>query len=117
MIESLSHSNKIILPNYLEQKLQIDGITIQNFLPFNFPQPAQMPGKENPYSITLREKACLQLIAQGYTMKSVAKKLALSLRTVESHLRNIKDKNGLNTKNQLVDMWNEYYNSTDQEIL
>ncbi|MBX9587395.1 MAG: helix-turn-helix transcriptional regulator [Gammaproteobacteria bacterium] len=57
--------------------------------------------------LTLREEQCLALIAQGYTMKSVAIKLNISHRTVEQHLRNIKDKYGLCTKNQLVELWHD----------
>lgn len=60
--------------------------------------------------LTIREKESLSLIAQGYTMKSVAMRLKISHRTVEQHLRNIKDKIGLNTKNQLLDFWHEYKN-------
>ena len=58
--------------------------------------------------ITGREKECMSLIAQGYTMKNAAKKLCISHRTVEQHLRNVKDKLGLNTKNQLVEAWHLY---------
>lgn len=54
---------------------------------------------------TLRERECVSLIAQGYTMKSAAIQLQISPRTVEQHLRNIKDRYGLHTKNQLVDFW------------
>ncbi len=57
--------------------------------------------------LTSREKECLSLIARGYTMKNAARKLQISPRTVEQHLRNIKDKYGLNTKNQLVEIWHD----------
>lgn len=57
---------------------------------------------------TSRERECLDLIAQGFTMKNAARKLDISHRTVEQHLRNVKDKFGLNTKNQLVELWHEY---------
>ena len=45
--------------------------------------------------LTLREYECLQLMAQGLTMKKTAEILGLSARTVEFYLQNIKDKMGL----------------------
>lgn len=57
--------------------------------------------------ITNREEECLRLIAHGHTMKTAAKKLEISNRTVEQHLRNVKDKFGLNTKSQLVELWRD----------
>lgn len=61
----------------------------------------------NP-ALTSRESQCLSLVAQGYTMKSAAKKLEISHRTVEQHLRNIKEKLGLQTKSQLVEIWHAH---------
>ncbi len=66
--------------------------------------------------ITPREKLCLELIAQGYTMKNAAKRLQISHRTVEQHLRNVKDKLGLSTKNQLVEIWHEYTKNKSEDI-
>jgi DNA-binding CsgD family transcriptional regulator len=60
--------------------------------------------------ITSRELECLSLTAQGYTMKYTARKLEISPRTVELHLRNIKDRYGLTSKNQLVKLWHNYFN-------
>lgn len=57
--------------------------------------------------ISPREKKCLELMALGYTMKNAARKLDISPRTVEQHIRNIKDKLGLSTKNQLVEIWHQ----------
>ena len=57
--------------------------------------------------ITDRQQQCLSLVAKGYTMKSAAKKLMISPRTVEHHLQNIKEKYKIKKKNQLIDLWNE----------
>lgn len=57
--------------------------------------------------ISPREKKCLELMALGYTMKNAARKLEISPRTVEQHIRNVKDKLGLSTKNQLVEVWHQ----------
>ncbi len=65
---------------------------------------------------TSREEECLRLIAQGFTMKNTARQLAISHRTVEQHLRNIKDKLGLSTKNQLMEIWHEYTKNKNEEV-
>ncbi len=97
--------NKIIIP-YFHQKLmpvneQIELIQFDSALDFEDNKPQEY----NSTLITVRERECLSLIAQGYTMKSAAIKLQISHRTVEQHLRNIKGKYGLHTKNQLVEFW------------
>lgn len=55
--------------------------------------------------LTQREIECLNLVAHGSTMKMIARKLDISPRTVEQHLRNIKEKFEVNTKSQLVELW------------
>ncbi len=64
--------------------------------------------------LTPREIECLELISHGYTMKTAARKLGISPRTVEQHIRNIKDKHGFNNKNQLVEIWHEQYKGLKQ---
>lgn len=86
------------LLNYNGEKLTIDQLNIDML------QPSKID-----ITITLREKQCLELISKGYTMKNVAIKLKISHRTVEQHLRNIKEKYGLSTKNQLVEIWCDHY--------
>ncbi len=100
---TFSPSNDLInLPNY-DQRIIVRESTCDQI--FNLS--AQSLFQDNQMPITLREKECLSLVAQGYTMKNAARKLKISPRTVEQHLRNIKDKYGLNTKNQLVEIWHE----------
>lgn len=96
-----NETSQIILPNYHKRILQ------------NYQEPDSAVNKiisdfsTEDAQLTIREKECLSLIAQGYTMKSAAKKMNISHRTVEQHLRNVKDKLGINTKNQLVEIWHE----------
>lgn len=61
--------------------------------------------------LTQREIECLSYIAHGFTMKMIAKKLNISPRTVEQHLRNLKEKFELNTKGQLVELWYRLFSS------
>lgn len=116
LIEFLIGSHRIIIPNYLESRLQIEGLILPAQLPFNFAHKEPSASVDQIQLVTAREKDCLNLIAQGYTMKSIAQKLNISHRTVETHLRNIKDKYGLNTKNQLIDMWNEFQKPIRQSL-
>lgn len=95
-------SQQIILPDYhkkiLENYQAVNSNRDKIILDFSC---------ENT-QLTIREKECLGLIAQGYTMKNAALKLGISHRTVEQHLRNIKDKLGISTKNQLVEIWHQF---------
>lgn len=116
LIELFIRKHRIILPNYLESRLTVDGVILPTQLPFNFTHTETNAATDQIYQlVTAREKDCLNLTAQGYTMKSVAQKLDISPRTVETHLRNIKDKCGLSTKNQLIDMWNELRKPIQQD--
>ncbi|MDQ2994977.1 MAG: helix-turn-helix transcriptional regulator [Pseudomonadota bacterium] len=94
LIQTDSENNLIQLPSYNQKKIITTDTSTQSgsYLQLN-------------NLITFREMECLELIAHGYTMKNAAKKLTISPRTVEMHLRNIKEKSGLHTKNQLVDIW------------
>jgi len=47
--------------------------------------------------LTTREQAVLLLVAEGKSNKDVAAKLDISIRTVETHRKNIKKKLGIST--------------------
>src|SRR5687767_14391782 len=49
-----------------------------------------------------REREVLQLIARGRTNKDIAKRLSISVRTVERHRSSIMDKLGLQNRAELV---------------
>ncbi|MDQ2995348.1 MAG: LuxR C-terminal-related transcriptional regulator [Pseudomonadota bacterium] len=104
-------SVKLILPYYHQKKcgdkILIDGL--ENITNIHFSDKSNHIANETIRSISQREKDCLELVGQGYTMKNIAKQLHISPRTVENHLRNIKEKCGINTKNQLVEIWHEYF--------
>lgn len=56
---------------------------------------------------TVREMQCMRLLAKGFTMKGAAKELDISPRTVEQHLRNMKEKHGLHSKQSLIEFWHQ----------
>ena len=53
-----------------------------------------MSGKmpETNVSLTVREREVLQLIAEGHTTRSIADVLNISVKTVETHRKNIMEK-------------------------
>ena len=56
---------------------------------------------KEPY-LTGREREVLQLLAEGHTMKDVATRLSISVKTVETHRKHISDKLELRTITELT---------------
>jgi two-component system response regulator NreC len=59
-------------------------------------------GAESPTALSARELEVLGLIAEGYTNTEIARRLMLSVRTVESHRAHIQRKTGRATRAELV---------------
>lgn len=59
--------------------------------------------------ITIREYESLKYLAQGWTVKEIAKMLNISPRTVEEYHKRIKEKLGINSRKNLI----EFYLSSD----
>lgn len=57
--------------------------------------------------LTLREREVLRLIARGYSYKELASELAISVKTVESHVSAVLRKLQLSTRHQLTRWANE----------
>lgn len=65
-------------------------------------------GSKNGFiRLTKREYECINYLAKGATLKSIAKKLQLSPKTIEAHVSNIKLKTGIHYKADLVDWFHE----------
>lgn len=108
LITENAQNNRINLPLYHNKLLPYDmhHDVIEHISNIDFSiNPITRNSQINTKLFTSREIDCLNLIAQGYTMKNAARRLAISPRTVETHLRNIKEKHAINTKNQLIDLW------------
>jgi DNA-binding NarL/FixJ family response regulator len=61
--------------------------------------------------LTVREKEVLRLIARGYTYKEVAKRLSISVKTVETHVSAVLRKLQLSNRHQLT-QW-----ATDRRLI
>jgi DNA-binding NarL/FixJ family response regulator len=61
-----------------------------------------VPVDEEVDQLTVREKEVLRLIARGYTYKEVAKRLSISVKTVETHVSAVLRKLQLSNRHQLT---------------
>ena len=57
---------------------------------------------EKAPDLTLREREVLQLISEGSTTKQIAERINISIKTVETHRKNIMDKLNLHTVAELT---------------
>ena len=55
-----------------------------------------------PSTLTERQRAVVKLVAEGYSTKQIARFFNLSSKTVDAHLRNIRDKLNLSKSAELV---------------
>lgn len=83
--------NKIKIKEFLEE-IKLDGVNIDL--------------KGYDAFISKREIECLHFVAQALSAKEIANKLAISRRTVEAHLNNIKNKVGAYNKSHLIHVYN-----------
>ncbi len=60
------------------------------------------PNKKDPKDLTPKEKEVLQLIAEGYSSKEIAKEFGLSLNTIHVHRNNIMRKLDIHKQAELV---------------
>ena len=63
---------------------------------------SKLSPRKNDYHLTEREKAVLQQMTEGFIKKEIADHLALSVHTVDTHLRNIYAKLQVNTRTGAV---------------
>jgi len=62
----------------------------------------------NIYRLSNRQTECLFYLSKGYSMKEIARKINVSPRTVESHMKCLKEKLNVNVRSSLVCL---YYNA------
>lgn len=64
---------------------------------------SRLPGAARPvFSLTPRERDCLDLLSAGLRTKAIAAELGLAQVTVELHLRNARARMGANTRDQAL---------------
>jgi DNA-binding NarL/FixJ family response regulator len=62
----------------------------------------ELPADPEIDQLTVREKEVLRLIARGYTYKEVAKRLSISVKTVETHVSAVLRKLQLSNRHELT---------------
>jgi DNA-binding NarL/FixJ family response regulator len=62
----------------------------------------EIPSDPEVDQLTVREKEVLRLIARGYTYKEVAKRLTISVKTVETHVSAVLRKLQLSNRHELT---------------
>lgn len=62
--------------------------------------------QQNDTYLTQQERKCLQLISHGHTYKRVAQLLGISTRSVETYIKRIKVRTGLNTRDDVKEILN-----------
>jgi two-component system response regulator NreC len=94
--DELARAIRTVVSNHTYLSPRITNIVIDSFV-------RKSDTTDAAFSIlTWREREVLQLLADGKTTKETAFHLNVSLKTVESHRRNIMDKLNINTKTDLV---------------
>ncbi len=68
-------------------------------------------------SLTQREHQCLRILSKGYTHKGISNKMDISLKTVEFHLSNIREKTGITDRNKLVQLYWDAVEKDSQRCL
>lgn len=68
----------------------------------------QVHGKNALTYVTTQELACLRLLCQGFPYKRIAQMLNISVRTVETYLRRVKQRTDFSTQAEVEKLINSY---------
>src|SRR3990167_2772569 len=86
---------------------KVRPIDLENF--FNSTSIKKFYFKDGDFYITKRELECVYYLCQGFTVKHIARGLQISPRTVEFHIKHIKNKLCLYSKNELVTFLHRHF--------
>ena len=95
--EELVKAVRIVLSGKKYLSPDITEIVFQEYL-----RPQAEPNGLSTAELTLREREVLQLLAEGRTTREIAEALHISVKTVESHRKNVMDKLDLHTVAELT---------------
>jgi len=89
--EELVHAIRIVLSNQVYLSPTIAGIVVKELAQSKRPR-ARQSISASPQTLTSREREVLQLIAEGHSAREIAQRLHLSVKTVETHRRQMMEK-------------------------
>ncbi|NTW18051.1 MAG: response regulator transcription factor [Syntrophaceae bacterium] len=95
--EELVNAIHTVLDNHTYLSPTITDIVVRNYV-----RKESKPSLVVSTELTPRERELLQLLAEGLTAKQIAKSLGVSVKTVETHRRNIAQKLGANSVAELI---------------
>ena len=95
--EELVSAIHTVLENHTYLSPTITDIVVRNYV-----NKASKTSVVSSAELTARERELLQLLAEGMTAKQIAKTLRVSVKTVETHRRNIAQKLGAGSVAELI---------------
>lgn len=95
--EELTIALRTVVANKVYLSPRVTGVAVNEIV-----RPHTIDGKSIFTSLSSREREVLQLIAEGISTKRAAMQLHVSVKTIETHRRNIMDKLGLDSVAQLT---------------
>jgi DNA-binding NarL/FixJ family response regulator len=95
--EELVKAVRVVLSGKKYLSPDVTDIVFQDYT-----QPPATPNGAPTAELTLREREVLQLIAEGRATKQIADRLNISVKTVETHRKNIMEKLNLHTVAELT---------------
>ena len=96
-VDELVDAIRTVVDNKIYLSSEISGIVVNEYM-----QNLTKLDESNFSDLTDREREVLQLIAEGTTTKNISERLFISVKTVESHRKNIMDKLKLYTVPELT---------------
>ncbi len=91
--EELAHAIHIVLSNQVYLSPAIAGIVVNELAQSKASRSRQSPSASQ--GLTSREREVLQLIAEGHSARDIAQRLHLSVKTIETHRRQMMGKLGI----------------------
>ncbi len=98
--EELAHAIHTVRSNQVYLSPAIAGIVINELSQSRSPRARQHAASLS--SLTSREREVLQLIAEGHSARDIAQRLHLSVKTVETHRRQMMEKLGIRSVAELT---------------
>jgi len=89
--EELVHAIRVVLSNQVYLSPTIAGIVVKELAQSKASRPRQSTSSSNQ-ALTPREREVLQLIAEGHSAREIAQRLHLSVKTIETHRRQMMEK-------------------------
>lgn len=108
----VKHSAPEALREAIDGALAKGGIneTVEAVPPARTQQVSQWP---DPVTLTERQEEALALMHAGHTREEIARRMAVTIRTVDYHLDGVRARVGLSTRAQLVRWANTYFGGRD----